>query len=279
MSEPFIVAEQKYFRLAPFEDKDPRITAGFTSREGGISGNHFNSLNMGYHVGDVQEKVTANRARLAGEIGFGLPSWCGAEQTHGTNIMKLTKEHAGMGADSYISAIKDTDGFFTDQEGLLLTMCFADCVPLYFLAPERGLAGIAHAGWKGTTAGIGSKMAERWGEEGVRPSDIFAAIGPSICKSCYIVDDRVINFAKNRLEEADKKPYNQIKEGQYELDLKELNSIILQKAGIPADNIYVSSMCTSCHSSFFSHRKDRGKTGRMMGFIGLKEEASREGIR
>jgi polyphenol oxidase len=75
------------------------------------------------------------------------------------------------------------------------------------------------------------------------------------------------------LVDIDEKPYNLISEGQYQLDLKQLNALILQKSGIPNSQIDVTSYCTSCdHELFFSHRRDNGKTGRLMSFIGWKED-------
>jgi copper oxidase (laccase) domain-containing protein len=75
------------------------------------------------------------------------------------------------------------------------------------------------------------------------------------------------------LEEYDEKPYNLISEGQYQLDLKHLNAIILEKSGVPKHQIDISTYCTSCHDDlFYSHRRDKGRTGRLMSFIGWKEE-------
>jgi len=59
--------------------------------------------------------------------------------------------------------------------------------------------------------------------------------------------------------------------GKYSLDLKEANKQLLIQAGIPKENIYVTTYCTSCNpNTFFSHRRDEGKTGRMMSFIGWR---------
>ncbi len=154
-----------------------------------------------------------------------------------------------------------------------MTLCYADCVPLYFLAPAHGMIGVAHAGWKGTVNGIARKMVEAWLNEGIKASEIFAVIGPSICSKCYVVDDYVMDLVQNLLVDIDEKPYNLISEGQYQLDLKQLNALILQKSGIPNSQIDVTSYCTSCdHELFFSHRRDNGKTGRLMSFIGWKED-------
>ena len=69
--------------------------------------------------------------------------------------------------------------------------------------------------------------------EGVSANEIFVVIGPSICQNCYVVDNKVIDNVQKLLEEYDEKPYNLISEGQYQLDLKRLNMLLLEKAGIP----------------------------------------------
>ncbi|ALC91063.1 laccase [Bacillus sp. FJAT-18017] len=274
--EPFISKEGTVFVLEQWMEKFPGLVAGFSSKNGGVSQSPFMSLNTGYHVGDDQGSVVKNREIIANIVGFPLESWVCAEQTHGANIVKAARSHMGKGADEYTSSVKDTDGFYTNETGLLLSLCFADCVPIYFIAPEFKMAGVAHAGWKGTVSGIGPEMVKAWKAEGIKPSDILAAIGPSICEKCYIVDDYVLSFVKKRLEHVEKKPYNQISTGQYGLDLKEMNRQLLLESGIPEKNITISNYCSSCDSgSFFSHRRDLGKTGRMVGFIGWREGAKK----
>jgi len=272
--EPFVKTNLSTFSLQNWMDQCPGLIAGMTSKNGGYSQGEFTDLNFGFHVGDKLEDVILNRGTLAELLPFPLEKWIGAEQTHETNIVKVTQQDSGKGALSYETSFKGTDGFYTDEEGILLTLCYADCVPLFFLSPENRMIGAAHAGWKGTVHEIGRKMVEIWGKEGVSPKQIFVVIGPSICEKCYIVNDYVINLVENILEDVDKKPYNLIKEGQYSLNLKELNQLILKKAGVPEENIIVSKLCSSCDKDeFFSHRRDNGKTGRMLSYIGWKETA------
>ncbi|WP_050616715.1 peptidoglycan editing factor PgeF [Bacillus testis] len=272
MEEIFSKKDQTYFHIPEWEKMDPSLVAGFTTKNGGISEGAFSSLNTGYHVGDEKEDVVKNRTIVGNKIGMPLGHWVGCEQTHGKEIIKVTKEMAGRGAYDYETALKNTDGLYTDEEGILLTLCFADCVPIYYFAPKQRYIGIVHAGWKGTVKGIAGEMAQRWINEGVEPSDIFVAIGPSICEKCYIVDDKVIGEVNKRLEGKDKKPYNLIKEGQYSLNLQLLNKQIMESAGLK--NIAVTELCTSCgREDFFSYRRDAGKTGRLMSFIGWKEAA------
>ncbi|RFU63192.1 peptidoglycan editing factor PgeF [Peribacillus saganii] len=273
MNEPFVKESKQLLLIEPWMDSNPLLTAGFTTKNGGHGKGHFESLNLGFHVNDILEDVISNRETVAGNLSFPLSCWTGAEQTHEVKVVKVTSKEKGMGSRDYSSSLKGTDGLYTEKSGILLTLCFADCVPLYFYSSSSRHIGVAHAGWKGTVNGIAAEMVEKWQAEGIHADDIHAVIGPSICGDCYVVDDRVIQFVEIRLEEMDKKPYNRIREGQYQLDLKKLNELILQKAGVPPAQIQVSRFCTSCNSDlFFSHRKDSGKTGRMMSFIGWKED-------
>ena len=270
--EPFILQKNPYFLIERWMSQFPGLVAGITTKNDGYSMGKFKSLNLGFHVDDVQKDVRSNREKISTLIEFPLTSWVGAEQTHNTVIRKITSIDQGKGSESYEDSFKGTDGFYTDDLGILLTLCFADCVPLFFIAPERGMIGVAHAGWKGTVKQIANQMVELWKTEGIAPEQIFAAIGPSICEKCYIVDERVVNLVENILEDVDRKPYNLISEGQYSLNLRELNKQILVKAGVPKENIIVTDYCSSCNNHlFFSHRKSHGKAGRMLSFIGWKE--------
>ena len=98
--------------------------------------------------------IKAASARIEKQVAelleFPAKHWVGAEQTHDIVIKKITKADRGKGSDSYEHSFKGTDGFYTNEEGILLTLCFADCVPLFFIAPETKMIGVAHAGWKGT---------------------------------------------------------------------------------------------------------------------------------
>lgn len=272
--EPFFLQQESFFLIKDWIEEFPGLIAGFTTKNGGISKGEFESLNLGFHVSDKLTDVCANRQKVAEEIGFSLKKWVGAEQTHDIRIRKLSKIDRGKGADSYDSSFKGTDGFYTNEKGILLTLLFADCVPLFFIAPEKGMIGTAHAGWKGTVKGIAGQMVHHWTMEGISPEQIFITIGPSICKKCYIVDKHVIDLVQNILVDVEKKPYNLIKDEQYYLDLREVNRLLLLKAGVPEQNIRSTGYCSNCHQKeFFSHRRDHGKTGRMLGFIGWKEDS------
>lgn len=270
--EPFSLINKEYFTIQSWTDENPRLVAGFSTKLGGISQHEFMGLNFGFHVGDDHQAVCENREILAGKIGFSLDSWIGAEQTHEVSIQKVTKADKGKGSNSYETSFSRTDGFLTNEDGILLTLCYADCVPLFFWDKSTGLIGLAHAGWKGSVGGIAKEILSQFVQNGGNLNTTFAVIGPSICKKCYIVDNRVITLVEKVLEGVEEKPYNQINEGQYSLDLKKLNQQILMNAGLRESNILQTDYCTSCDNNYFySHRRDNGATGRMMAFIGWKE--------
>lgn len=271
--EPFSLTKKEYFTIDSWMGKSPGLIAGFSTKNGGVSNGDFHGLNFGFHVGDAEKSVCENRVLFSEKIDFPLKDWVGAEQTHEVFIQKVSKADNGKGAHSYQTSFKGTDGFYTSEKGTLMTLCFADCVPLYFFDEKTGLIGLAHAGWKGSVGGIGKEMASLFVRNGSSLDNISAVIGPSICKKCYIVDRRVIDLVEKILEGVEKKPYNQINESQYSLDLKELNRQILINAGIKKEKILATNLCTSCDSNhFYSHRKDEGNTGRMLAFIGWKED-------
>ncbi|GER74074.1 laccase domain protein [Weizmannia acidilactici] len=269
MEEPFTKTAAEYYTVGSWEKSG--IAAGFTVKGGGTSKMFNGSLNLAFHVNDNIDFVRQNRQIVAERTGFPLSSWVGAEQTHEDHVQKVTLHDRGKGAADYGSSFPHTDGLYTDEKDILLVLAFADCVPIFYFAPKHERIGIVHAGWRGTTRGIAAKMVENWVKDGVPESEIEVVIGPSICRNCYVVDNRVIEAALPWLGKAGDLPYVEKTPGQYALDLKHLNQIILQRAGIPESRIQISNLCTSCREEdFFSHRRDRGRTGRMLGFIGIK---------
>lgn len=263
----------KQLVIEEWQKENSLITAGFTMRDGGYSPMPSNSLNMGFHVNDDPRCVQDNRKEFADEINFPIQYWVGSKQVHGTHIVKVTEEDRGRGSMDFETAIPDADGLYTKDDNVLLTSLYADCVPLYFYSPKNNLIGLAHAGWRGTVGKIGPKMVELWCEkENTDIHDIRAAIGPAIGECCYEVDEKVIREVKAALnKEENPDVFTANNNDKFQLNLQKLNEILLLQTGVLPENIIVSQQCTSCENSlFFSHRKDNGKTGRMMSFIGRK---------
>lgn len=252
-------------------EKD-NVIAGMTTRHGGMSDAPYRSLNVGFHVGDRYENVMKNRKLLTEKLAFPLERWVLGEQSHGNKVFKVMSEDSGKGSMSLDTAVAAVDGLYTNERDILLVALYADCVPLYFFESEQRMIGIAHAGWKGTVSNIAGRMVEAWKKEGIDPAKIEVVIGPSISECCYEVDERVISEVR-KLSIKDNRVFRQHQQGKYMLNLKLLNKLLLMQAGVDETKITQSSWCTSCFSStFFSHRKERGQTGRMMAFIGLRQQ-------
>lgn len=284
MMEPFVrnASEEapELYGLKAWESELPLVRVGFTGRGGGASSAPYNSFNLALHVGDKPEAVWENRSRLTAALGFAQDAWTCGEQVHGTRIACVMAADKGRGLHQRENAFQATDGLVTNVPGILLTSFYADCVPLYFMDPVKKVVGLAHAGWKGTVGLIAEEVV-RVMEQGYgsHRSEIRAAIGPSIGGCCYEVDEAVMGRVREAMAQLDE-PVVALQavavpsetEGRSMLNLKELNRIIMIKAGILPMNIECTSWCTSCHDdAFFSYRKHQGVTGRMASWIGLKE--------
>lgn len=274
MEEPFIQSQNSTLFLQDWTQLSPGLIAGFTTKHGGTSLSPYESNNLGLHVGDDSHRVITNRLQLSETLGFPANQWVCADQVHNDQIVKVTDSLTGQGVLDHKESIKRTDGFYTNKNNILLTLCYADCVPIYYYAPNHHMIGISHAGWKGTVKNISGKMIQLWDMvENIPPSDVYVAIGPSIDHCCYVVNNQVIKQVDETLEHisSSSHPYEEISEGQYRLDLKALNKLLLLHEGVKEENLLISKYCTSCHDHlFFSHRRDKGKTGRMLSYIGFQ---------
>ncbi len=274
--EPFVWkhAPIPHFTIPAWEALNPLLSVGFTTKSGGQSKGPYQSMNVALHVKDNEFDVIANRKKLASSIGFPFEAWTSADQVHGNHVEVITMEQRGRGRLQQSDAISKTDGLLTNIPDILLVSFYADCVPLYFLDPKKMVVGLAHAGWKGTVLKIGEKMIEQMKYSfGSSPMDIKVAIGPAISQCCYEVNNQVVEPLQDSIQHV---PLGAIKDknnGHFDLDLKKINEQILIDAGIERRNIELSTWCTSCHPSFFySHRRDRGVSGRMASWIGLRKD-------
>lgn len=273
--EPFVPEhDQPILYPVKINKAYPWLVAGFSTREQGESTGPFSSLNVGLHVGDRLDHVLENRKKIILSQGFLVEQWVSANQVHGANLYQVTAQDRGKGYVSLETAIPGTDGLFTKEKGIFLVSFYADCVPLYFIDIRQRIIGICHAGWRGTASQIGSRLIERWQKTfGSHLADIRVLIGPAIGPCCYEVDERVINHFTQFSKEISPASVQEKGNNKYMLDLKQINVDLLVQAGVKEEHIEVSHWCTSCHPEFFfSHRRDKGKTGRMMAFIGIKED-------
>ncbi|MBG9734073.1 peptidoglycan editing factor PgeF [Paenibacillus alvei] len=282
--EPFQLQKSKtsegpvLLELKKWTDSYPELTAGFTTRNGGVSSEHFDSLNCALHVLDNEADVIHNRKLVAEACGMPFEAWTCGEQVHGSHVHVVTQNERGKGRMNRTDAIQNTDSLVTDVTGVLLASFYADCVPLMFLDPVQRVIGLAHAGWKGTVSNICAATVHKMQEQyGCRLEHIQAAIGPSIGSCCYEVDERVIAEVRRVFEGCQQAERVQdvvirpTSVGHAMLDLRELNRHLLIEAGILAANIECTTLCTGCNiDMFYSHRMEGGTTGRMMSWIGWK---------
>jgi hypothetical protein len=147
----------------------------------------------------------------------------------------------------------------------------ADCIPVLFFDPVQKVIGIAHAGWRGTVKEIAAKTAEvivsRYNSD---PARILVGIGPGIGPCCYEVDERVSSLFTKGFSSGEQLITE--RNGKQYLDLWEANRRQLLNTGIREENIELAGLCTACHpQTFFSHRREKGRTGRFAALIGMKE--------
>jgi len=271
MNDPFVLKKDLLW-LQSWMDQNPSLCSGFSTLIGGNQIGDLKGLNVAYHVGDDPKNVLNNRRYLANKLQMPLDQWVFCEQLHTTDIYKVTNSDLGAGVYDFKSGIPATDGLYTTESNIVLATFYADCTPLYFYAPNHHLVGVAHAGWSGTVNGIMHKMLQALKEtEKIKPEDILVAIGPSIGRNVYQVDDRVINNVMKSKVLNVNDTYDDVGGGQYKFDAKLLNYKQALHEGIPTENILVSSYCTYTQRDlFYSHRRDT-KTGRMLSFICLKD--------
>lgn len=240
----------------------------FSTRLGGVSGEEFASMNFSVDRGDRKENVMKNYGRIAEVLGCSAGDMTASHQTHTTNIRRMGPEDRGKGITS-ARDYENVDGLLTDEPGLVLVTFYADCVPLYFVDPVHRAIGLAHSGWKGTVGRMGECMVRAMERNfGSRPEELYAAVGPSICRDCYEVGEEVAEQFEgvgNGVVTPGKR------EGKYQLDLWLANKRILRQAGIPASRIAVTDICT-CHNPeyLFSHRASGGRRGNLGAFMMLK---------
>lgn len=195
--------------------------------------------------GDCSNQGMA-RASCCAALGITLKKLTCGKQVHGTNVAVVGEEERGRGGTSSDLALVSTDGLVTAVQGLPLAIFVADCVPLFLFSPSFRVAGLVHAGRKGTRRDIAGTavrvMKERFG---VSPEDIHALIGPSAGPQVYEVSQELA---------ADWERAGLPLRGR-NLDLWEANRRALVKAQVPDKHIHLSGACTIASGRFFSYRR------------------------
>ena len=255
--------EKNNIRYFQFENFSDTITHAIFTRRGGVSPAPWNSLNVGGSVGDSPANLRENRNRAFTALGRDPESAFDLWQVHGSRAVFASKPRP---PDSHEDK---GDIIFTDNPEVTLYMRFADCTPLLFCDPTRGIVGIAHAGWQGTVRGVATTAIQAMCEHyGSRPEDIQAGIGPSIGVDHYEVGDDLIQQVRENFGESAESLLPRFGE-RLHFDMWKANRLQLEKSGVT--QIESANICTACHlEDWFSHRAEKGKTGRFAVIIALK---------
>ena len=252
------------------------------------------ALNLGFTKDDSEAAVERNRAKFLSKLGVTGEAGTGS---HPLAFVTLRQVHSDIirFVDSSGQPQQAGDGLITATPGLLLAIQTADCLPIILVDPKRRAVGVFHAGWRGTLNRIVEKgVGEMRRYFGSRARDLKAAIGPGIHSCCYEVGQEVRDqFASQfayaaklfrEIEEADpvrekypmlfltaRAPGHSDLPKRIFLDLVEANRQQLLAVGLPAKGIEASPLCTYCRTDLlFSYRAEKGRTGRMMGVVGIR---------
>jgi YfiH family protein len=236
-----------------------RFPHGFTTRLGGVSRPPFEGLNLGDAVGDDPAAVEANWAALRAATGL---AFARVRQVHGDAVVLARR---WPGAPPARADLPEGDAVLSATPGLAACVAVADCVPLLVADPRGGAVAAVHAGWRGSLARVAARAVEALAREaGARPGDLLAAIGPSIGPCCYeVAEDLAARFAAAFGDDVVER-----RDGAPRLDLWRANERALREAGLRAGAIDRLARCTACEPGLlFSHRRDRGSSGRQVGFV------------
>jgi YfiH family protein len=229
------------------------VTCGISTRRGGVSPEPF-GMNTSFNVGDSKENVKKNRELFARALGMQIDQLAIPMQVHSAIVKRANT------AGNY----PECDGLVTDAPQVHLCISVADCVPVFIVETQCRAVAAIHAGWRGTSSRIVQRGVELLiSEFQCNPEQMVAYIGPGAGACCYSVGQDVARqFSQEQIRE---------ERGKTFVDLKAANVAQLVAAGVSRERIEVSPHCTIGEVELFhSYRRDRERSGRMMGAIGLK---------
>ena len=217
-----------------------------------------------------KDSVTNNYKLICNELNIDYKNIVRPYQTH-TNVVKEVNEEKGIFEDT----LKNVDGLITSRSNRALSLTFADCTPIYLFDPKKQVIGNIHSGWKGTVQKIAKMSIEKMVQiYNCNPKDIICAIGPTIRKFHFEVEDDVKDLFYNEFNYM-----NDIIEDtgivrnkhRYLIDTVKINKVMLMEMGIKRENIIDSNICTVCNSDYIhSYRKEMQASGRNTAIIMLK---------
>ena len=201
-----------------------------------------------------RERQDATRARVASAL-----------QPFG-RLLLLKQVHGTAVRGAPWSGHPEGDAAVAEQPGLILGIETADCLPVLVVDPVRRAVAAAHAGWRGTAAGVARSAVAALVAGGSRPGDLVAATGPGIGPCCYEVGDEL----RAAFGEAGAAFFRPGPRGRPNLDVRAANERQLRDAGIAEERIHRVADCTRCRADLYhSYRRDGKGAGRMISFVGF----------
>ncbi len=244
-----------FFYKPTIFDQFSNLIAAESTRDGGVSPSPFSSLNLSLRVGDADANVLENRKRFLGGLGVDLSQLATSHQVHGDKVLYVIEPGDYSGFDALV----------TDQKNIFVAVSVADCTPILLYDAANEVVAAVHAGWRGTVDGIVYKTLETMQDHfGTQPEQCYAYIGTCIDECSFEVNADVADHFPKEFKRFDTDL------NKFLVDLKGGNKDQLREFGIPDNQIEISSFSTVLHNDrYFSHRKEKGQTGRMMAGIGM----------
>ncbi|HEY1100952.1 MAG TPA: peptidoglycan editing factor PgeF [Myxococcota bacterium] len=247
--------------LSPLLSAVPGVSHRFFGRVGGTSPAPWTGLNISHDVGDAPARVDENLARTRFQIGVGKDALFTAKQVHGNVV-------AVVDADSVLDAVRtgEADALVTTLKDTAVAVRTADCAPILLAVDDGSAVAAVHAGWRGAVGGV---IENAVAALGVSPGRIVAAVGPCIGQDAFEVGPEVVAAAAAVVDAADLEGIVKAGSGDRQhLDLAALCERVLKKAGVTRVDV-VGGCTVNQPSSYFSHRRDNGSTGRQLAAIAI----------
>lgn len=242
------------------------ITAGFSTRNGGVSRPPYHSLNLGTNTDDIKAHVEGNRSTFVRAFDLHIHQLLTVKQVHGNDLLLIDEPNLDL---SHFSRV-EVDAIVTNQPGIMIGILTADCYPLLLWNKQQTAIAAIHIGWRGAAGGLIYKTIKAMTAHlDCIPGDLVAAIGPGIGADNYEVD-RPVRDAFRQGSGFWNEISRETSLGHWHLNLARSCRLQLEQAGLKPDAIEESGQCTLTQAEmFFSYRRDHGKTGRQIGFIML----------
>ncbi|HVT87290.1 MAG TPA: peptidoglycan editing factor PgeF [Tepidisphaeraceae bacterium] len=246
---------------------DAGVRHAFSTRLGGVSDGIFNSMNLGNPLAtshrDDPSHIEENYQRLQSAVGLGDQKRCWVHQVHGAEVVTIRPKQ------EFVSGKDQADAIVSDDPGRVLSVRIADCGPILLASEDGRVVAAVHAGWRGVVAGVLVETIKKMRQ--LTRANLLAAIGPCIGGDAMEVGPEVLTeFERAFAQDA---PIVHVSNGKGRVDIRMGLMKQLANAGIAPGQIDTTDRCTHRDADeFFSHRRERGITGRMAALIAAGRE-------